>query len=177
MKDLRKVACEIAKRLAQENGGKPNEFLKDGWRLAKEGKTPDQVVKQPKTPNKQVKTTGFYLVDYKGQFGGSYKTIVPANNVEEATRKFYDPDDEFGPKNQVKSVAVARKIPKTYEVTIEPEYNVLVTVKIDREINLMNWDETFTGKVKDKVYGFTLRDIVSANPAKKEAVMKKGTRV
>lgn len=127
--------------------------------------------------NKQEKSTGFYSVEYKGQFGGSYKAIVQAESIEEAKRKFYDPDDPVGPRNQIKAIRVAKRIPKTYEVMIEPKRDTLVIVRINKEINLTNWDEKFVGTVKDKVFEFTLKDVVSAMPARKEAVMKKGTRI
>lgn len=154
--NLRSIACEIAKVLGRQRGTAPNKQLSEAWKLAKEGKTPSDLT---------TKGVSFFAVTYKGVKGNYKKSIVPSVNETEARKKFFDPEDPIGPKNEVIKVASPRKIPKDWYLVVDNGEDYL-NVKVEEDIMIVPGK-----KVQTTVGDIELSEIVAANPPRKEAVL------
>lgn len=156
--NLRSMACELAKKLAAEKGGTPASHMKEAWATVKQDNA---------LPTFELK---FFAVRYKMVTGKSLRSIVPAENNEAACRKFYDPDDEFGPKSEIIDITKARKIPKGWTVQFEQNNNLMAGI-ISEDLSLSK-NTTFEVKVQGIKYNITFNNIVSAVPTQKDRVMK-----
>jgi hypothetical protein len=156
--NLRSMACELAKKLSQEKGGTPASHLKEAWATVKQDND---------LPTFELK---FFAVRYKMVTGQSLRSIVPAETNEAACRKFYDPDDEFGPKNKIIDITKARKIPQGW--TVQFDNNGIRMAGIISEDLSLSKNTTFEVKVQGKKYDITFNDVVSAVPTQKDRVMK-----
>jgi hypothetical protein len=159
--NLRSIACEIAKKLAKEKGGTPNKHMKEAWALAKEGKV--DVL--------ETSVIKFFSVKYKGVKGNHSRSIVPAENPEMACRKFYDPDDPNGPKNEILDIVNPKKIPQGWTVAFRYGKNGIGNAHLTEDF-LLNGKGKLNAKFKGEPIELKVEDIIAANPPKKVAVMR-----
>ncbi|MNW28105.1 hypothetical protein D3C74_49170 [compost metagenome] len=153
--DLRVIACGVAKRLAKESGvpgAKPNTFMKEAWAIVKSG---------GETPK-------FWTVEYK-MMKGWMKAIVQAPSKEEATKKFNDPSDQFGPRSEIRAVRETKKIPANWEVTMKDYQVFKLTFEVDLTKNAIVEATQKQKRVKLKTW-----EIMSATVARKESIIHAG---
>lgn len=162
--DLRSVACEIAKKLAAENGGKPNQYMKEAWAQARA---------QKEAPAPAAKPISFFSVEYKTMKGWA-KAIVYALTKEEAMLKFNNPAEPFGPRAEIGKVTAVKKAPAGYQVTVNNSEGIPVVGKIEKELPLDGSVRYFELNIRGKVHTFPVIDIVSIVKPPKEHVMKGG---
>lgn len=170
---LRSIACEIAKEFAKEQGGFPSKYMKEAWAEAKE-RHPELIAvkaeKQPKPEPLPELEHEFFSVKYKDKKGHISRSIVPAKDFDDACRKFYNPDDKYGPQHEIIECTKPRKIPKDWTVAIK-KGNGYQNVKLPKEIAL-DKNRRFACLIRGAVLEVTLAEVTAANPPKKSAVMK-----
>lgn len=125
MIDIRARACYIANELAKKHGGHPRKYMRQAWSIAKGESDSGTIVFNDNT--KKTKTSEnikakpihkFYYVLYKENKDSELKeSIVPASSKEEAEKLFNNPDNEFGPRNEIFSVSRINKLPKDWVVS------------------------------------------------------------
>lgn len=174
--NLRKIACDIAKELSLKNGGKPSEFMKEGWKLAKEGAVtpaPTQVSK-PKEKRQETKAEPaeikFYAVEYKMTKLGLQKSIIKAESPEKAKLKFNDPND-FTLQHEIKSCKQVKKVAKDWDIVFVRGNTMIIATAI-KEVDLTK-EQEHIGKLQGKNVTFMTSQILGANPPKKEVVLGK----
>lgn len=170
---LRSVACEVAKEFAREQGGFPSKYMKEAWAEAKE-RHPELVVvkgekKEKPAPLPELEHE-FFSVKYKDKKGHISRSIVPAKDFDDACRKFYDPEDKFGPKHEIIECTKPRKIPKDWTIAIK-KGNGYQNVKLIKEVGT-DKNRKVAAMLRGAVVEVLLSEITAANPPKKAAVMR-----
>lgn len=170
---LRSIACEIAKEFAVDGGGFPSKYMKEAWAEAKE-RHPELIVikgeKKPKPEPLPELEYEFFSVKYKDKKGNISRSIVPAKDFDDACRKFYDPDDKYGPKNEIIECTKPRKIPKDWTVAI-PKGNGMTNARLPKEVSL-DKNRRFAVIIRGAVIEVALSEISAANPPKKASIMR-----
>lgn len=110
----------------------------------------------------------FYSVEYRTKKGVK-RSIVRATSEEDAKHKFYDPDDDFGPKYEIKTVTKARKIPKGWELVIQTQNDSVITVTSREDID--EYTLTFKAGLGNKLTDFRIYQLLCANPPRKQEVL------
>lgn len=163
MSNLRQEACALAKKLSEERGGKPSQYMAEAWATVK-GK--------PLEPKNVLKK--FFVVEYKQLRKGKVKTIVQAESAEEAKRMFNDPT-QVGLNHEIISCKLAKSIPDGW-VLVVPKERGTMNVRAVGEIKIGNADHRIQARYRNKPVEYFLSDVISAYPPPKEAVIQAGSK-
>lgn len=114
----------------------------------------------------------FYQVTYKGfvQSAKQQKSIVKANSKAEAEKLFNNPAEKFGPRNEIRDVKAVSKVAKNWAVTFDNGKGFPMMANLVEGLDLSVAE--FPASVRGKRIMVKMEQVISFNPARKEAMLK-----